>query len=248
LSPAACTRVVVSVYLMASDDWSKENLFVQLVSRRLQLMQHHNIEPWDSPSRGMVFNPMDASYDSESSAMDLPGSGGSCLCGPRLDKLEKDVSRLQRGIDVIISRLPNSSAEGAGFVAAPMTTTVFSPSSLFRTASTSSLTSSDCSLSSSPRFEFTCPLCFKPQFTPKSHCEHMRNTRADGVHICRFNYDHNRHARILQVWGSADCFVRWYCSFLRSGVGSKFTEADMLQFQDLQQRLDNALRTGSYTQ
>jgi hypothetical protein len=238
--------------MASDDDWSKENLFVQLVSRRLQLMQHDNIEPWDSPTRGMFFS--HNSCDSDSSAMDLPGSGGSCLCGRRLDKLEQDVSQLQRGIDVIISRLPGSSAESAGVVAAPMTPRhsvlqSSAPSSPgLRTASTSSLSSSDCSSSSSPRFEFTCPLCFKAQFTPKSHCEHIKNTIADGVHLCRFNYDHNRHARILQVWGSGDCFVRWYCSFLRSGVGSKYTESDILQFQDLQQKLDNAIRTGSYMQ
>jgi hypothetical protein len=232
---------------MADAAWSKENLFAQLVSRRLQQsqvdrMQNSAVEPWDSPPR--YFGPFVShnGCDSDSSAWDLAGSCASCQCGPRLEKLEQDVVQLQRGIDVIISRLPEVAPMS------PRRTALSSaaPLSPLRTASTIVLVSAESSPTSSPRFQFVCPLCFRPQLTPKSHCEHIRNAAAEGVHHCRFNSDHNRHARILEVWGSADCFVKWYCSFLRSGVGSKYTEGDIQHYLDLMSKLDNACLSGSY--
>jgi hypothetical protein len=182
--------------------WSKENMFVQLVTRRLQhsqvgvgRMQNGNVEPWDSPQH-FGFGNMDAESDSSGwDAVALPAPVMPCSCSARLKKLEDKVEEVQQVLNVIMSRLPSG----------PFTP----PSPLSPRSAHSTPHSSPASNSSSPRFQFVCPLCLKAQLTPKSHCEHVRNAADDGVHHCRFIPEHHRHARILQVWGSASCFVKW---------------------------------------
>ena len=101
---------------------------------------------------------------------------------------------------------------------------------------------SSASPSASPgRFQFVCPLCLKSQFTPKSHCEHLRNVVSDGNHNCRFLAEHALHDRLQQLWGHPEHFIRWYCSFLRSGVGSKYTERDIEDYLEVQQTMQGVL-------
>lgn len=199
-------RLLIEISAMASAAvWSKENLFVQLVAQRLQhsqdgvgKMQNGSVEPWDSPPQHFSFGNMDA--DSDSSGWDaagLPAPVTSCACGARLKKLEDKFDFLQQ---VILSRLPSGPA-------APLSPlSPLSPRSALQSPHSSQASSN----ASSPlRFQFACPLCLKPQLTPKSHCEHVRNAAGDGVHHCRFIPEHHRHARILQLWGSGAAFVKW---------------------------------------
>jgi hypothetical protein len=90
------------------------------------------------------------------------------------------------------------------------------------------------SASASPNgYAFTCPLCLKPQGTPKSHCEHMRKVAA-GDGVCVFNVSIDRHAAILRRFSDANSFVKWYIKSLRSGTGRDYTDQDVRDHADLQ--------------
>ena len=69
----------------------------------------------------------------------------------------------------------------------------------------------------------------------------MRNVVDDGNHNCRFVAEHTLHDRVLKLWERPERFVRWYCSFLRSGVGSKYTEQDIADYRELQQTMQHVL-------
>ena len=91
-----------------------------------------------------------------------------------------------------------------------------------------------CSASPSPNgYAFSCPLCLKPQGTPKSHCEHMRKIVAGGGQ-CSFDANLDRHAAILHKFQSASNFIKWYISHLRSGTGREYTDEDTRAHADLQ--------------
>jgi hypothetical protein len=59
--------------------------------------------------------------------------------------------------------------------------------------------------------------------------------------VCRFVAEHSRHSCILKLFGNGVAFVQWYCSQLRSGMGSKFTARDIQDYNQLQQLLDGVL-------
>ena len=87
------------------------------------------------------------------------------------------------------------------------------------------------------------------RFTPKSHCEHVRKTvtTVAGVNaaVCQFlppEQSSPASNRIREVFGSASNFVAWYTSHLRSGVGKKFTAADIADYERLQLKLSQALQ------
>lgn len=90
------------------------------------------------------------------------------------------------------------------------------------------------SASASPDgYAFTCPLCLKPQGTPKSHCEHMRKVAA-GDGVCVFNESIDRHVAILRKFSDAHSFVKWYIKHLRSGTGRDYTDQDVRDHAHLQ--------------
>ena len=95
-------------------------------------------------------------------------------------------------------------------------------------------TSSPLSPSAAHRFDFTCPLCTRVQYTPKSHVNHMRKAAevgSDVSHYCIFRSDIPFHRDVATVWGNLSEFVNWYCSPFRSSMGSNFTEQDMDTFR-----------------
>ena len=93
-------------------------------------------------------------------------------------------------------------------------------------------------------FAFRCPLCTKPQYTPKSHCGHVRNV-VDSTGYCHFRQDVPFHGQVLAHFGNASSFVNWYVQRQRSSVGQAFTDEDIQRYQDLQQELLNLANTGS---
>lgn len=185
----------------------------------------------------------------------------------RLDSMESAVKSLEVKLDTILSRLPAVPVISPAIspvryarhraVAAPILGGVRKNARSTRESESEEISSS--SLEASPgRHQFVCPLCLKPQFTPKSHCEHLKNSASDGVHVCRFVVEHSRHAQILKLFGSADHFVQWYvtlfqllilcnlmlpryCSFLRSGVGKQYTIADIQDYIQLHVLLNEIL-------
>jgi hypothetical protein len=180
----------------------------------------------------------------------------------RLDSLETVVHSLQEKIDLLLARFfaePRLSPEQIALMSPARATagsnSTSSPSSPsirgggIRKKPRSHPSSSDGSDPTSPNvlgFQFVCPLCLKPQYTPKSHCEHVKHTVSEGVHNCRFILEHSKHSHIIRRFGSASNFVRWYCSHLRSGVGSQYTEADVQAYEQLQQRLIGELSGGEF--
>jgi hypothetical protein len=106
--------------------------------------------------------------------------------------------------------------------------------------------SSSDSSPSSPKglgFAFCCPLCTKPQYTPKSHCGHMRNV-ADGTGYCSLRRDVPIHLQILQCFSTPRNFASWYVRHLRSSKGPEYTEADIASYNDLQSELSGVLAAG----
>jgi hypothetical protein len=97
---------------------------------------------------------------------------------------------------------------------------------------------------SSPKgFAFRCPVCTKPQYTPKSHCGHIRNV-VDGTGYCSFRADVPFHVQILTCFGSPQKFAGWYVLRLRSSVGASFTEADVQDYVRLQSELQHVAVAG----
>ena len=233
--------------MAGNPEWSKENHFVQLVSSRLK-----------SAMANPDFWGMDDHDDNGGHiGLDLPLTACSC-CGinvrNRLCDLETAVTRMETTLNIIYEAVrPKAGGNESIHVGANHSPPQRSPKRTGRPfcplrgsgssgdvdLSGSSSASSQCA--SPKEFQFVCPLCQKPQFTPKSHCEHLRNVVSDGNHNCRFILEHPLHDRILVLWGSADNFVRWYCSFLRSGMGSKFNESDMRDYTEVQEALQNVL-------
>ena len=225
--------------MSANLSWSKENHFVQLVSTRL---------------RSAMANPnyWFMEEDVSNIGLELPGFGDSdnVHLHHRLTVLENTVSRMENKINVIVEALcPAAGSTESRNVAAhhspkeqlPYCCPMSPVRRLPGRPDVASGTSSSSPSASPSRFQFVCPLCNKPQFTPKSHCEHLRNVVGDGNHLCRFLTEYPFHDRILSLWGSSENFVRWYCSFLRSGMGSKFTENDIRDYNEVQQAMQNVL-------
>lgn len=108
-------------------------------------------------------------------------------------------------------------------------------------------------------YAFVCPLCLKPQHTPKAHCEHMRKA-GSGEGNCIFDAHHNRHTEIIRVFGAPAPFVKWfvcvhsnttscnmacrYCSYLRAGTGRDYTDEDVRGHAQVQLLLHHVLSTG----
>jgi hypothetical protein len=108
--------------------------------------------------------------------------------------------------------------------------------------------SSSDSSPSSPQgvgFAFRCPLCTKPQYTPKSHCGHIRNI-VDGTGFCFLRRDVPFHFQILEYFRSPKTFAGWYVQRLRSSMGSAYTEADIQRYNDLQSELSRVLAAGGF--
>ena len=208
-----------------ASDCSKENLFVELVTQRLR-------SHMDSPRCTAYFYHDDDHYDS------IPVDTHS-QCDRRLISLEKSFLSMEKKLDAILAcqanqirdRCVNCSPAAQPHslsscvlrpADAPGVTPVLVGSSA-RVASgfgspprgglgSPSLSASP--LASPDRFQFVCPLCLKSQFTPKSHCEHLRNAIDEGIHVCRFNPEHAVHVKLLQLFGSSEYFVRWWASRL----------------------------------
>ena len=90
--------------------------------------------------------------------------------------------------------------------------------------------------SSPGRFAFQCPICSHPQYTPKSHCGHIRKL-IDESGYCRLRNDVTFHVNILRQFGAVSQFVAWYTPHLRSSVGKDFTDADSTAYELLQSKL-----------
>jgi hypothetical protein len=224
--------------MSANLSWSKENHFVQLVSTRLRSAMA-NPEYWYMGD------------DVSNIGIELPDfrNGDNVDLHHRLTDLENTVSRMESKLNVIVEALcPEAGGSVSHNVAvhhSPQVQLPHCPMSPVRRfpgrPDVASGTSSSSPSASPSQFQFVCPLCNKPQFTPKSHCEHLRNVVDDGNHLCRFVAEYPLHDRIVSLWGSSDNFVRWYCSFLRSGMGRKFTENDMRDYLEVQQAMQNVL-------
>ena len=95
------------------------------------------------------------------------------------------------------------------------------------------------------RFEFICPLCTRVQYTPKSHCGHIRKILdCQSSHFCQFRVDIPFHASIIHVWGDVSNFVDWYCRPMRSSVGSNFTDRDIEDYRKQQSELHTIVARG----
>jgi hypothetical protein len=98
--------------------------------------------------------------------------------------------------------------------------------------------------SPSRAYAFRCPICMKPQYTPKSHCNHMRKLVSDGQGYCCFRSDVAYHAGILRCHGNASQFVSWYTKRLRSSIGQDFTEADIRDYEQTHAQLQHDVQQG----
>jgi hypothetical protein len=107
-----------------------------------------------------------------------------------------------------------------------------------------SLLSPASSPSSPGRFPFQCPICSHPQYTPKSHCGHIRKL-LDGTGYCRFRNDVHFHGAVLQHFGNVAKFVSWYTPQMRSSVGKDFSDADIQDYQQLQVNLRTVAACGT---
>lgn len=107
-----------------------------------------------------------------------------------------------------------------------------------------SLRSPVSSPSSPGRFPFQCPICSHPQYTPKSHCGHIRKL-LDGTGYCRFRDDVHFHCAVLQHFGNVAMFVSWYTPQMRSSVGKDFSDADIQDYQQLQVNLRTVTASGT---
>lgn len=105
--------------------------------------------------------------------------------------------------------------------------------------------SSGSSPSSPNCFAFVCPVCANPQYTPKSHCGHVRKLVDGGSGYCRMRSDVQFHADIMRHFGDVAGFVNWYTPQLRSSVGSKYVESDIVDYQQLQVSLRHCVRSGN---
>lgn len=245
---------------MAGDPaWSKENLFVQLVSKRLRSHMDDFCDHWHEDT--------DVHYGP---GLNLPSNGYDASVHNRLTILEKTVVGMDGKLDQIHQLLNilasanvtncsafvgsdgrsalnavvvpvNTSCPALHSSGSPVRVTSAESHRIITSAPTGDSSSASPSGCSPGRFQFTCPLCLKPQFTPKSHCEHLRNVVGDGNHHCRFVAEHTLHDRVQKLWGCPERFVRWYCSFLRSGVGSKYTEQDIEDYREVQLTMQHVL-------
>ena len=98
--------------------------------------------------------------------------------------------------------------------------------------------------SPSRTYAFRCPICMKPQYTPKSHCNHMRKLVSDTHGNCWFRSDVAFHTGILRCHGNASQFVSWYTKRLRSSVAQEFTEADIRDYEQTQAQLQHDVQRG----
>ena len=98
--------------------------------------------------------------------------------------------------------------------------------------------------SPSRTYAFRCPICMKPQYTPKSHCNHMRKLVSDTHGNCWFRSDVAFHTGILRCHGNASQFVSWYTKRLRSSVAQEFTEADIRDYEQTQAQLQHDVQHG----
>jgi hypothetical protein len=85
-------------------------------------------------------------------------------------------------------------------------------------------------------YAFRCPVCMKPQYTPKSHCNHMRRL-ADPQGYCFLRSDVPFHNGILRVHRSAPQFISWYTQRLRSSMGTAYTQEDIRNYEATQEQL-----------
>lgn len=174
--------------MTTGSDFSVECLFAQLVSRRLQSSSRVSRM---TDSSAFSFEPEDDfPFVYPSSSVDIVH---------RLSNLEVAVASIAGDMKKILMRLTLDDVGQVRLREPDIVVPIKSPCS-----------SSGSSPSVSPHgFQFVCPLCLKPQLTPKSHCEHLKNTVDVGVHVCRFILDHSRHHKIMTTFGSAELFVQW---------------------------------------
>jgi hypothetical protein len=173
-----------------------QSTFAELLSNRLEALNMDSDLPW---------------FEEEFDDKNLSFQSSDIVCLPtinvteRLTHIERHIQQLDVKMELILSKLsavPCNSVAASAPMAPVYTVPAEHPSSLSPDTPSPA--------SSPSRFQFVCPLCCKAQFTPKSHCEHLRNVIGNGVHNCRFISDHTRHQHILRLFGSAEQFVKWY--------------------------------------
>jgi hypothetical protein len=198
-----------------------EKLFAELVASSLR-------ERMDSDWAGHHFDLPDAISDRvavlENSLVDL----------------KYDVASIKDSVQFIANALGvrSSQSHQSQFVAPTVT-----PSALIVPAQASLSPDSSPASPGSSGYAFRCPICTKPQYSPKSHCGHMRRL-ADGNGYCSLRQDVGFHAGIVRCHGSVSQFVTWYTKRLRSSVGSHYTDADITDYEQTQLQLRHDVETG----
>ena len=197
--------------MASGSEFSDVTLFGQMLAYRLQKV----VSKSQMSDYYEDFFRRDSMFEPESSTVPVTS---------RLDNLETEVHSLQAKMDLLLSRFlaePRLSPEQIAVMSPARATagsnSTSSPSSPsirgggIRKKPRSHPSSSDGSDPTSPNvlgFQFVCPLCLKPQYTPKSHCEHVKHTVSEGVHNCRCILEHSKHSHIIRRFGSASIFVR----------------------------------------
>ncbi len=174
-------------------DVSVQRLFSQLLSLRLSRIMDSNVMESDDWSL----------FDS------LPGSYPGLEMEKRLDQVEKTQARMLDMLQNILDRMDSSllgCTEAAKANPGQLATSVLP---VRKSHSSCSSSSSQSASSASPDgFRFTCPLCLRPQSSPKAHCEHMRNMAVGESH-CVLDRNHDRHRSVLNVFVDSHSFVKW---------------------------------------
>ena len=212
--------------VMASD-LHDEKLFVDLVSSLLR-------------------DRMDSDW--EGTGFELPDSTLSrvAVLENMIDVLRMDVASIKSNVELLVNALESRSSQAhlqqcvLPFVAPSSTPP---PPTTFGHASLSLSPGSSPASPVGSGYAFRCPICTKPQYTPKSHCGHIRKL-ADGSSYCSLRADVAFHAGILRCHGSVSQFIAWYTRRLRSSVGSHYTDADICDYLATQEQLKHDVATG----
>jgi hypothetical protein len=242
-------------------DCGMARLFSQLVSLRLAEIMTHS----DEDMTWSGFDHFPSTFESLEHRLVCVENSQKQI----MTMLQQIMLRLDAGVTSGSSVLPVTVPDPA--IATFPSITSFSGGLTHSATRAVVLPSKDACISSSPGssaspdgFLFVCPLCLRPQHTPKTHCEHMRRMSV-GEGQCSLQLEPSlmpdRHRRILHVFGNAPDFVKWcvqhvtvnmvlnntsgrYCCQLRSGAGREYLPEDVAAYNNLQQQLDSLLTAG----